>query len=265
MTKQEKSTFTLAEGGQSPLFNGYEVTQGSPCLIKKGFTLAEVLITLVVIGVVAAVTMPTLLQRYKNQEVESKLRKIYTVMNQAIRMSEVDNGPKEYWDNACTANEEGSRNDDCKQNFEKYFLKYLKYSKVEDIPPTSGLYEIAIWMNDGSLLAGKYNKNANNVVDFTFYPNAKNFDGALRASSRGITHFLFGFMPSCTSVECKYHYKKGFEPYIWKVTEFTKEELTETGAVNYTCNKNSLYKNYCTALIYLNGWKIPKDYPFKVK
>lgn len=33
--------------------------------LKKGFTLAEVLITLAIIGVVAAMTIPTLIQNYK--------------------------------------------------------------------------------------------------------------------------------------------------------------------------------------------------------
>ena len=233
---------------------------------KLAFTLAEVLITLGVIGVVAAVTMPTMVQNYKNKEVESKLQKIYSVMNQAITMSEIDNGPKEYWDNACTANEEGTRNDDCKQNFEKYFLKYLKYLKTEEITNDNGLYQVAIYMNDGSMLGAKYNKNVNNEVDFVFYPNAKNFNGKLSQVNNGyMVSYLFGFYPACKSESCKYHYKKGFEPYAWNVKTYTKEELSKTGYKNYTCDKNSLYNNYCTALIYLNSWKIPKDFPDMIK
>ena len=52
---------------------------------KKGFTLAEVLITLGIIGVVAALTIPTLIQNYKKREVETSLEKIYTTVNQAIK------------------------------------------------------------------------------------------------------------------------------------------------------------------------------------
>ena len=40
---------------------------------KFGFTLAEVLITLGVLGVVAAVTMPTLIQKHKEQVVTNIL------------------------------------------------------------------------------------------------------------------------------------------------------------------------------------------------
>ena len=228
---------------------------------KNAFTLAEVLITLGIIGVVAAMTMPTLVQNYKNREVESKLQKIYTVMNQAIMMSELDNGPKEYWDNTCTAGDETYK-DDCKQNFEKYFLKYLKYSKFEERNTTVGkYYTFNIYLNDGSLLSGGYtNKNS---IDFYFYPKASNAKKNINTYDSEV--FIFRFSPTCTTQECKYHYKKGFEPYAWGVTEYTKEELSENGRRDYTCNKESLYRLYCTALIRLNGWKIPKDYPFKVK
>lgn len=41
----------------------------------RAFTLAEVLITLGVIGVVAAMTLPTLIQNYQEQEYVNKLKK----------------------------------------------------------------------------------------------------------------------------------------------------------------------------------------------
>lgn len=63
-------------------------------MTKQAFTLAEVLITLGIIGVVASMTLPALIQTNKNAEVESKLKKVYSVMNQAILRSEIDNGPK---------------------------------------------------------------------------------------------------------------------------------------------------------------------------
>ena len=43
--------------------------------MKKAFTLAEVLITLGIIGVVAAMTMPSLIQNYKERETVSKVKK----------------------------------------------------------------------------------------------------------------------------------------------------------------------------------------------
>ena len=54
---------------------------------KFAFTLAEVLITLGIIGVVAALTLPTQIQTNTNLEVEAKLKKFCTIMNQAIMLS----------------------------------------------------------------------------------------------------------------------------------------------------------------------------------
>jgi len=66
---------------------------------RAAFTLAEVLITLAIIGVVAAMTIPTLVQSYKKQVIETKLTRFYTTMNQAIRLSEAHNGSVTTWEN----------------------------------------------------------------------------------------------------------------------------------------------------------------------
>ncbi len=59
---------------------------------KIGFTLAEVLITLAVIGVVAALTIPTLAKNYQNAQYLSALKKAYTQMNQVFLRMAVDSG-----------------------------------------------------------------------------------------------------------------------------------------------------------------------------
>lgn len=59
---------------------------------KKGFTLAEVLITLVIIGVIAAMTIPTLMNNTNKQEYVSKLRKAYATLSQATNKIITDEG-----------------------------------------------------------------------------------------------------------------------------------------------------------------------------
>ena len=53
---------------------------------KKAFTLAEVLITLGIIGVVAAMTVPTLINNYQNKQFLVKFQKAYSVLNQAAKL-----------------------------------------------------------------------------------------------------------------------------------------------------------------------------------
>ncbi|MDR1167435.1 MAG: type II secretion system GspH family protein [Heliobacteriaceae bacterium] len=54
--------------------------------MKKGFTLAEVLITLSVIGVVAALTMPSLIGNYKKQVYVTQLKKAVNVWDNGIKL-----------------------------------------------------------------------------------------------------------------------------------------------------------------------------------
>ncbi len=52
--------------------------------LKKAFTLAEVLITLAIIGVVAALTIPSVVANANQQEFKTGLRKAVSVLNSAI-------------------------------------------------------------------------------------------------------------------------------------------------------------------------------------
>ncbi len=57
---------------------------------KKGFTLAEVLITLTIIGVVAALTIPNLIASYQKQQYVTQLKKVYTELSQALKLMMAD-------------------------------------------------------------------------------------------------------------------------------------------------------------------------------
>ena len=65
----------------------------------KGFTLAEVLITLAIIGVVAALTIPSVISNSQQQEFKTGLRKAVSVLNSAITMNMAIDGESPY-DNA---------------------------------------------------------------------------------------------------------------------------------------------------------------------
>ena len=61
-------------------------------LKRYAFTLAEVLITLGIIGVVAAMTIPNLMTAYQKQQTEARLKQAYSVLTNAVRLSESENG-----------------------------------------------------------------------------------------------------------------------------------------------------------------------------
>ncbi len=65
---------------------------------KYAFSLAEVLIALGIIGVVAALTIPALIGYNEKEETVSKLKNIYSTVSQAIDKATIENGQYKYWD-----------------------------------------------------------------------------------------------------------------------------------------------------------------------
>jgi len=66
--------------------------------LSHGFTLAEVLITLVIIGIVAALTISAVINTYVERSTVTKLKKCVSTLAQAKRLAETKHGPVETWD-----------------------------------------------------------------------------------------------------------------------------------------------------------------------
>lgn len=59
---------------------------------KFAFTLAEVLITLGIIGVIAGMTIPTLMHNIQNQQLQTQFTKAYSVLSQAVEKMKAEEG-----------------------------------------------------------------------------------------------------------------------------------------------------------------------------
>lgn len=92
----------------------------SSVMTKNGFTLAEILITLGIIGVVAAITLPSLIANYKKEVLHSQFKKMYSDLNNASRQFMIDNDMSVY--DYSVANEGGGRSN---KSLGKFVL-YLK-------------------------------------------------------------------------------------------------------------------------------------------
>ncbi len=100
--KTKKPAFTLAEGATHVALLKNKR--------KSAFTLAEVLITLAVIGVVAALTIPTLVKNYEEKATVTKVKKMYNTLFNAYRLAILDYGTAGEW--GITGRDEGSQDED---------------------------------------------------------------------------------------------------------------------------------------------------------
>ena len=65
---------------------------------KAAFTLAEVLITLGIIGIVAAMTLPMLIAKYQKLVATTQLKRIYSILANAEMLAISDYGDRKNWD-----------------------------------------------------------------------------------------------------------------------------------------------------------------------
>lgn len=117
----------------------------SSLFFKKAFSLAEVLITLAIIGVVAALTIPLLVQKYKEQSYVTATKKMYSVLSNAVQLAIVENGSPVNW---------GFALDNSKPMLDK-IVPYMNYIKVCDavadcISTPSKSYSVA-WRSGGEI------------------------------------------------------------------------------------------------------------------
>ena len=101
-----------------------------PCRKTKlsfGFTLAEVLITLGIIGVVAALTLPTLIGNYQKQALATQTRKFYSMMSQAVKQYMADEGVDDLRNTPLASdNYEDCESPEAIESVRNFVTKYLK-------------------------------------------------------------------------------------------------------------------------------------------
>ena len=109
----------------------------------NAFTLAEVLLTLAIIGVVAALTIPAVITKVTKDQYVTGLKKAYNTMKAVEREAREEHGPMENWD--------WSGNSIVQ--FEKYFLPYLDVLKNCGSTEEKGCFAEGVTYLDGSSMS----------------------------------------------------------------------------------------------------------------
>lgn len=237
------------------------------------FTLAEVLITLGIIGIVAALTIPNLMGKYKKQVTVNKLKKINTVLSQIVLQSGNENGAASgFLPIGQTVDAKTTEN-----YFKNCWFPYLN-------TPTIFRTGKALYPNIG----GGYIKYRNgNVYNMTFAP-AYAAGRAMFQTNDGVLFFVLvmgwkdendadGNQISTKVFSKKQHVLvdlNGIKPpntqgldIFQFVLDFEKLTAQPEG-MNLTdaqIKANCSYSGggeYCLAKIVKDGWKIADDYPW---
>ena len=218
---------------------------------KAAFTLAEVLITLAIIGVVAAMTIPTLINSYEKNVTVTKLRKFHSMMNQAIRLSEVDNGHTSSW-----AINKDYRAFDAQQA-EEFYNNYLaNYIRSNEIKRTSDGVLVTMLTGDAF---GIYTPS-----DLAFSPHIvycvdkSSCENYVEQNGDKLFYNGYPLDGKHTFLFIIKRAKGIMDTYFYGDVK-TREILKQDG-VSRGCEE--LYKYFCAALIENDGWEISDDYPW---
>ena len=226
---------------------------------KRGFTLAEVLITLGIIGVVAAMTIPTLMSTFAKQRTETQLKAFYSRINQTIKMSIADNGDPDGWveEKAYSYNEQV-------EFLKQYIFPYMKNLGYKEC--TIRQVGVCIYLMDGGAIWFSVDRNGG---DIDYYVNKKDTD--LKYQDRktvvNLQRKVFSFQLAKATgkalgdgkIDSTRTSTDFITPYVF-MWDGTEEGLTKNGT--WACVKGCTNCGYCTKMIQLNGWKIPKNYPW---
>ena len=94
---------------------------------KKAFTLAEVLIVLAIIGVVAALTMPMLMNNYQKTQQVVALKKVYSQISDAIDRVMIDSDSEKFTEVTILNGDDADP-----KAFLKQYFRVSKYCELKD-------------------------------------------------------------------------------------------------------------------------------------
>ena len=229
-----------------------------PLLVRlrmTAFTLAEALITLGIIGIVAAMTIPTLISNYQKKQTVTKLQKAISILNQAYKLS---------FDDVGEPSAQEAFNMGAEQYFQTYWAPYIKTALICTTYQQCGYKELQPWKTASN------QKNTTAVVNLTHRATFYTSDGFLYVIFTSIGKTAEeGYMKN-NSIIVDLNGHEGPNRVGRDVFYLTRVEKDGAGIqtlgmaysdenVNNNCSNEGYY---CAEKIRRAGWRIEKDYPW---
>ncbi len=231
---------------------------------KKAFTLAETLITLGIIGVVAAITLPNLISNYQKRVVETRLKETYSILQQAMKSAEADDiALDQYLGTSGMSN--------MKSWFNTYLAPYVKYNRV--CYDTAGCWHTkknkalsgtSVPFDTPGIGIGSYDMvivqliNGTNLVIDWYHPSQLLNIFGINSTTKSITLYIDanGAAPPNIIGKDIYAVVMTANGLIAAGQDKTLEDIKKNCSVNATGNIAGMF---CLAKVKNNGWSIPND------
>ena len=235
--------FTLAEGA-THVDTFHDIR-------KPAFTLAEVLVTLGIIGVVAAMTLPSIITSFQKKAVAAKLKKFYSTMNQVVNRATVDYGDVRYW----LPERKYATYEEALFYLQTYIFPYLSYLYYVKAIDTNGSEHVAVYLPSGGMFIFYIDING---ADIIYYIDGNPYNRTVKNRFAFQFNKVNGFNIETNQQIIRHQYTTFIEPYTYGWTgEY--EDLKNNHRGCRMGNSNCLF---CTKLIQMNDWEISDDYPW---
>ncbi len=231
------------------------------------FTLAEVLITLAIIGVVAALTIPSIVQNYQKTQVVTQLKKTYSALANTTNLAIAQYGPIAGWEFYDYSQTVPGTTMKGSEHFAKtYLMPYLKVSKDCGLDKCkySSVYlngsncngfsdpnKYIFILNDGTTISCifmDYISEGSRYANATIYIDV---NGSKKPNILGkdIHYYRYSIISNGNP----------YGKFVPDAFGSSREDLINHSS--YGCQKGKTATR-CTTLIMRDGWQMKDDYPW---
>ena len=204
---------------------------------KKGMTIKEVTISILIICIVAVAALIIFIDKYKTSTLEAQIKKSFNTLNNAEINAQTMGTYWSQWGVNKDGVIEWNGIDDEYDFFNNYLKPYTIKLKTKEI--NGRLYAK---FTDGTFMYLTADECINFHVDI---------NGTKGRGKYGIDKFVFDYCPQ--NLADTRHVEEIIPHGLTKTT--TKAEAIQM------CKKDN---KYCGMVIYMDGWQISKDYPVKL-
>lgn len=228
------------------------------CNKSFAFTLAEILIVVSIIGLVAEATIPVTVVNYQKKVTAVKLQKIYSELYQVFELAKIDYGEPVDWEYGTAFDGPSAAH-----FMNKYMVPYLKVAK--NCETQSGcfggrVYSLSNFLNSAygdSPISAKLRTASGYFVGVTSGGTYVNINVIINPTKEKVVMGKDWFAFSIGAHEGAILSPHGIR--------YTREELLDPNTfMGCTKQRNDNSAGmHCSGLIMKDGWEIKEDYPWR--